>query len=361
MMTTKKIFYIIFILFSVCMLSGCSKQIVLSHNQIVLEYGEDINKDIETYLNIDKCSTEIIKSATLNISSLIYKHNHYPEVGEYQIYIESNEQKIPVNVIVKDTVCPQINIKKSIIVNKGLKFKGNISDYCEVTDFSHYKVLFDDDQVNYQKVGDYKGKITVIDDVDNQTEKLIDIKVIESIKDIDYVKVKDYISNIYIDLRYATNNNFVGQTIYSFKEPYLRYGTVKKLIKVQNELNSKGYCLKIWDAYRPYSAQKKLWSIVNNPRYVADPSKGPRAHNLGGTVDITLVKINGDSIDMPTDFDDFSLKADRNYEDISDQEAIENSRLLEQVMTKYGFKGYENEWWHYTDTNKYSFVDFIPQ
>ena len=45
----------------------------------------------------------------------------------------------------------------------------------------------------------------------------------------DLVLVKDYISNIRVDLKYAGENNFTGQTIYDFTEAYLRYGTVQKL------------------------------------------------------------------------------------------------------------------------------------
>ena len=182
-----------------------------------------------------------------------------------------------------------------------------------------------------------------------------------SVNNSDYVKIKDYIPSLYIDLRYATSNNFTGQIIYDFNDAYLRYGTVKKLAKVQNELLSKGYSLKIWDAYRPFSAQKKLWNVVNDPRYVANPSKGPKSHNLGGTVDITIVKKNGSNIPMPTEFDDFSKKADRNYSDISDKEAINNVKLLENTMYKYGFTGYKNEWWDYSDTVSYSYVDFQPK
>ena len=182
-----------------------------------------------------------------------------------------------------------------------------------------------------------------------------------SVNNSDYVKIKDYIPNLYIDLRYATSNNFTGQTIYDFNDAYLRYGTVKKLAKVQNELLSQGYSLKIWDAYRPFSAQKKLWNVVNDPRYVANPSKGPKSHNLGGTVDITIVKKNGSNIPMPTEFDDFSKRADRNYSDISDKEAINNVKLLENTMYKYGFTGYKNEWWDYSDTASYSYVDFQPK
>ena len=184
----------------------------------------------------------------------------------------------------------------------------------------------------------------------------------KKIKDSDYVRVKDYIPSLYVDLRYATTNNFTKKKIYNFKEAYLRYGTVKKLKKVQEELLKKGYSIKIWDAYRPYAAQKKLWQVCPNSRYVANPNKGPRNHNIGATVDITLVTKTGKIIPMPTDFDNFSAKADRNYSDISNKAAVKNARLLENIMEKYGFNGYSKEWWHYNDNNKskYKYVNYMP-
>jgi D-alanyl-D-alanine dipeptidase len=195
------------------------------------------------------------------------------------------------------------------------------------------------------------------------SKKTLKCKItVRNLKDSDYVRVKDYISNIYVDLRYATTNNFTKTKIYNFKEAYLRYGTVKKLNKVQDSLVKQGYSLKIWDAYRPFSAQKKLWSVCPNSRYVANPNKGPRVHNYGATVDITLVTKDGKEIAMPTEFDNFTTLADRDYSDITDEQAVKNVKILEKAMYKYGFKGYKNEWWHYNDSakSKYKYVNYQP-
>lgn len=151
-------------------------------------------------------------------------------------------------------------------------------------------------------------------------------------EDDEYVIVKKYIPDIYVELRYATENNFTGVKIYDFTEAYLRYGTVKKLAQVQKELKQHGYSLKIWDAYRPFEAQQKLWEVYPDPNYVANPANGMKKHNLGGTVDITMVAADGTVISMPTEFDDFSLKADRDYSDIEDEEAVKNVMILQNAM-----------------------------
>lgn len=179
-------------------------------------------------------------------------------------------------------------------------------------------------------------------------------------EDDEYVLVKKYIPDIYVELRYATENNFTGVKIYDFTEAYLRYGTVKKLAQVQKELKLQGYSLKIWDAYRPFEAQQKLWEVYPDPNYVANPANGMKKHNLGGTVDITMVAADGSVISMPTEFDDFSLKADRNYSDIEDEEAVKNVMILQNAMENNGFTGYQGEWWDYSDTVEYEAVDFEP-
>ena len=179
-------------------------------------------------------------------------------------------------------------------------------------------------------------------------------------EDDEYVLVKKYMPDIYVELMYATENNFTGVRIYDFTDAYLRYGTVKKLANVQKELKEQGYNLKIWDAYRPFEAQQKLWEVYPDPNYVANPANGMKKHNLGGTVDITMVAADGSVISMPTEFDDFSLKADRDYSDIEDEEAVKNVMILQNAMENNGFTGYQGEWWDYSDTVEYEAVDFQP-
>lgn len=171
--------------------------------------------------------------------------------------------------------------------------------------------------------------------------------------DSDFVLIQEYIPDIVVDLKYATEDNFTGQVIYSFTEPYARYGTVKKLQTVQAMLAPLGYGLKVWDAFRPVSAQYKLWEVCPDPTYVANPNNGFSSHSRGNTVDITIVRLeDGSELTMPTGFDDFSAMANRDYSDCS-QEARENAVLLEAIMTACGFKGYYGEWWHYTDETGY--------
>ncbi len=168
----------------------------------------------------------------------------------------------------------------------------------------------------------------------------------------DFVRVLDYIPSARQELMYATGRNFTGQVIYDFTDAYLRYGTVKKLMAVSEDLAQLGLSLKIWDGFRPVSAQFRLWEVCPDPAFVANPQKGFSSHSRGNTVDITLVDADGNELEMPTGFDDFSAKADRDYSDCT-QTAAAHAELLEVLMEKHGFRGYSAEWWHYSDTDEY--------
>ena len=171
-------------------------------------------------------------------------------------------------------------------------------------------------------------------------------------RDDDFVPVKTYIPDIIVDLRYATECNFTNKKIYNFTDLWLRYGTVKKLIAVQDELRQLGLCLKILDGFRPPSAQFKLWEVCPNPTYVVDPNTGFSSHSRGNTVDLTLAYPDGAELKMPTEFDDFSALASRDYSNCS-KEAARNALLLEKTMEKHGFDPYFDEWWHFSDTRSY--------
>lgn len=172
-------------------------------------------------------------------------------------------------------------------------------------------------------------------------------------EDSDLVDVQDYMPDIFVELKYATTDNFTGNVLYDFTVAYLRYGTVQKLMRVQQELEAQGLSLKIWDAFRPTSAHDQLWKAYPDPTYVSDPANGYSSHCRGNTVDVTIVDSEGREVEMPSGFDEFSEKADRDYSDCSD-EAEANAKLLQNLMAKYGFSSYQAEWWHFSDETVYA-------
>jgi len=147
------------------------------------------------------------------------------------------------------------------------------------------------------------------------------------------------------DMRYATENNFFQRKLYPAARCVLRGAAVKALSQVQEDLVKQGLGLKVYDCYRPLSVQRLMWEVLPDSRYVANPAKGSR-HNRGAAVDITLVDSNGKELEMPTEFDDFTERAYRDYTGAS-PEAKKNRQLLEDAMTKYGFIPLATEWWHF--------------
>jgi D-alanyl-D-alanine dipeptidase len=127
---------------------------------------------------------------------------------------------------------------------------------------------------------------------------------------------------------------------------------------VQRELETLGLGLKIYDGYRPLSVQKKMWAVMPDDRFVANPAKGSR-HNRGAAVDVTLVRADGSELPMPTLFDDFTEKAFRTAITGISTEALRNSATLQRVMEKHGFKGLATEWWHFDEVGweRYEILD----
>jgi D-alanyl-D-alanine dipeptidase len=179
-------------------------------------------------------------------------------------------------------------------------------------------------------------------------------------QDVEFLALRDVDPSIVIDVPYATAHNFTGQVLYPNDELYLIKDAALRLKRVNGRLQKMGLRLKVWDAYRPLSIQKKLWEIVPDSRYVADPKKGSR-HNRGCAVDVTIVDRNGNELPMPTGYDDFSEKAHLDYMDLP-AEVIANRQLLIDVMTAEGFSAISTEWWHFDAPGweNYPVMDIIP-
>jgi D-alanyl-D-alanine dipeptidase len=166
-----------------------------------------------------------------------------------------------------------------------------------------------------------------------------------SIADTTFVNLNEYSDDFVFDMKYATANNFLKAKVYDCAECFLRLKTIKALVSVNKIFIKEGYKIKIFDCYRPLDIQKKMWEIVPNPIYVADPVKGS-IHNRGGAVDITLVNAKGEELDMGTPFDFFGIEASHDYQNVA-EEVKANRKLLKNRMISAGFNSFDSEWWHY--------------
>lgn len=176
------------------------------------------------------------------------------------------------------------------------------------------------------------------------------------------VELKKLDPTIHLDIRYATNNNFVGKPVYTQARAFLQKPAAEALVRVHKKLKEHGFGLLIFDGYRPWSVTKLFWDSATEEQrkigFVADPSKGSR-HNRGCAVDLTLYDLRtGEQVTMPSDYDEFSERAFYNY-DGGDPEARRLRDLLIRIMELEGFKVLETEWWHfdYKDWQLYQILD----
>jgi D-alanyl-D-alanine dipeptidase len=171
------------------------------------------------------------------------------------------------------------------------------------------------------------------------------------------VDIKTVDPTILVELRYAMPDNITGRPLYTPDLPALvRPTTAARLVKAQKFLRAHHYGLKIWDAYRPLSAQMELWQRAHDGAYVADPQNGNGSlHCWGVAVDATLVDEQGREVSMPTKFDEFSPAAMLRYQ--GDDPLVKwHLKVLQAGMRRGGFYGMRTEWWHFVayDWKKYA-------
>jgi D-alanyl-D-alanine dipeptidase len=157
---------------------------------------------------------------------------------------------------------------------------------------------------------------------------------------------------IKLDMRYATANNFTGRVLYDEARAFLAAPAAQAVARASKAAQADGFGLTIYDAYRPWRITKKLWDatpVGPKKEYVANPKRGSK-HNRGCAVDLTLHDLRtGQLVEMPTEFDDFSEKANRDYMGATPA-ALTNRARLQRYLEAEGFVGLSNEWWHFDFT-----------
>jgi len=150
---------------------------------------------------------------------------------------------------------------------------------------------------------------------------------------------------VVIDLAYATAQNIAGRPVYTQAQCALHRDAAAALKRASEYARLAGLQLKIFDAYRPQAAQDIFWTVLDDPRYVSDPSQGSN-HTRGIAVDLTLINSQGEPLDMGTGFDEMTEASHHLYPHHGPQ-VQKNRFLLLGIMQKAGFQPLATEWWHY--------------
>lgn len=193
---------------------------------------------------------------------------------------------------------------------------------------------------SFAQFEEYRQKLGVIDNI-QEYDSIVRLNPYNKLVDIE-----QSIPKIVLDIKYATKNNFTKEVIYDSPRAFLSREAADALLLVQLDLNRQGYGLKVFDAYRPYSATVKFYEIYPDSTYVESPKTGS-VHNRACAVDLTIIKLEtGYKLPMPTQFDDFSERASHDFRGVPEKIA-KNRKLLKDVMAKYGFLAVKSKWWHY--------------
>ncbi len=163
----------------------------------------------------------------------------------------------------------------------------------------------------------------------------------------DLVDVAAAIPDAVVDLRYATDRNVTGRALYpAGARCFLLRPVAERLARAAARLRESGRRVRLYDCYRPPSAQRELWRRFPHPGFVADPRTGSH-HTRGAAVDLGLAAPDASQVEMPTDFDAFEPRARASAVEGVSWTARRNRNLLRAAMTAAGFRPSRSEWWHF--------------
>ncbi|HMS08138.1 MAG TPA: M15 family metallopeptidase [Pyrinomonadaceae bacterium] len=167
-------------------------------------------------------------------------------------------------------------------------------------------------------------------------------------------------ATIKLDIRYATDNNFVGKKVYPEARAFLQRPAAEAVVRVHKKLAADGLGLVIYDGYRPWAITKLFWEVTpeDKRKFVANPERGSK-HNRGCAIDLSIFDLKtGKLVPMPSDYDEFTERASPDYAGGTEEER-RNRDLLRNLMEAEGFTVNANEWWHfdYKDWESYAIYD----
>lgn len=164
----------------------------------------------------------------------------------------------------------------------------------------------------------------------------------------DLVELVKLDPTIKLDIRYATDQNFLSTPMYSQARAFLQRPAAEALVRANQKLHAEGYGVLIHDAYRPWYVTKMFWDATPDDKkiFVADPATGSK-HNRGCAVDLSIYDLKtGREVSMPSVYDEMTPRAFAEYPGGTEEERLHRA-TLRGAMEAEGFTVYPNEWWHY--------------
>lgn len=161
------------------------------------------------------------------------------------------------------------------------------------------------------------------------------------------IDLRELLPDAEIDMLFASYKNIVGEPMYP-AIPLMEYNTAMMLKNAYDWFIADGYTIRVCDAYRPKSAQYKLYDLVEDTRFIANPYNGNSWHQLGRAIDMSLIKLDtGEEIDTPTAMHTFDVRSARYSSSKWTEQQRADVDYMTHVMTECGFKTISTEWWHF--------------
>lgn len=175
------------------------------------------------------------------------------------------------------------------------------------------------------------------------------------------VSVDHFNKNIWWDLKYASEDNFMKRVLYdTLKRAYVQIDVARRLAKSQEYLTGRNqeYHLLVYDGLRPLSVQWEMWNALDSipflerVKFVSNPKNGS-VHNYGAAVDLTICNSKRKPLDMGAGYDDMRkvaypcLESEFLASGEINQQQIDNRKLLRRALKSQGFSNIPTEWWHF--------------
>ena len=180
------------------------------------------------------------------------------------------------------------------------------------------------------------------------------------------------VAGVMHDLRYASTNNFSGRVLYAGLDcAWIRTEAAQGLARAAEWLARERpqWRLLVLDALRPQRIQEAIWADVEGTdaaQWFANPAQGS-IHSFGMAVDVTLVQASGRELDMGSGYDEMSplsmpsLHAEHLALGQLSAPQIAARGWLHAAMTRGGFAGISNEWWHFDHGNRVAVRRDLPR
>lgn len=197
----------------------------------------------------------------------------------------------------------------------------------------------------------------------------------------DFLKISAITPDVVQDIRYARDDNFLGEAApgYDYPACWLRLKAALALSRVAGAAAEAGYRLAVFDCYRPQSANAAFMRWLSAPPDAASKQTYyPRmtkaqvfargyivrksAHSTGFAVALGLLTKGGRPLDFAGDYDLFDPRSATASFEVG-VEARTNRAVLAGLMSQKGFVNDPKRWWEFEmpQTNAPAYDDAIER